>query len=333
MMDRCVPEIRIDPLTGLRAIIAPDRSGRTCQLAVTAPDPIDPGEDPLAAGHEDRTPPELYAVRPQGGEPDGPGWTVRVVPSPAAALVPAGAGEPDVQQDAHPEWFAARSARGSHELIVNSPESVVSLSELRAEQVAAAVEVWRERMRAHERAAYVHVWVDERPQAGATAAHTHAQLLATDFVPAIVARERERFGAYAVRTMGGNLLEDLIHEEVRRRARIVAIDDEAVLSCPYASRMPYQLMLTPRRRRERFADEGPSGAALLHDGLSRLARRFGAPPPLSLWVRTAPRDAERFCWRIEIVPRLTVLGGLELGTGVDRNIVAPEEAAAQLRDA
>ena len=63
-------------------------------------------------------------------------------------------------------------------------------------------------------------------------------------------------------------------------------------------------MLAPRRRRERFEDDGPSGAALLHDALSRLARHFGESPPLSLWVRTAPRDAERFCWRIDIVPRL-----------------------------
>jgi UDPglucose--hexose-1-phosphate uridylyltransferase len=326
-----MPEIRIDPLTGLRTIIASDRAQRPAgELTVTPPGPIDPAEDPLAAGHEDRTPPELYAVRPDGGEADGPGWTVRVVSNPWAVLT---SSAPEPEPDAHPELYAALPARGSHELIVNAPDPVVSLSELSAEQVAAAVEVWRERIRAHARAAHVHVCVNERIEAGAALAHTHAELFATDFVPAIVARERERFGAYAVRTMGGNLLEDLIHEEVRRRARIVAIDDEAVLSCPYASRMPYQLMITPRRRRERFEDEGPSGAALLHDGLSRLARRFGAPPPLNLWVRTAPRDAERFCWRIDILPRLTVLGALELGTGIDLDVVAPEDAAAQLRDA
>ena len=68
-----------------------------------------------------------------------------------------------------------------------------------------------------------------------------------DFVPAAVARERERFGAYAVRTMGGNLLADLVQEEVRRRERIVAIDDEAVLMAPYASRVPFHLVLAPRR--------------------------------------------------------------------------------------
>ena len=35
---------------------------------------------------------------------------------------------------------------------------------------------------------------------------------------------------------------------------------------PYASRLPFQLMLAPRRPRARFEDEGPCGAALLHDG-------------------------------------------------------------------
>ena len=53
-------------------------------------------------------------------------------------------------------------------------------------------------------------------------AHTHAQLFALEFVPAAIARERERFGAYATRTMGGNLLGDLLQQEVRRRERIVA---------------------------------------------------------------------------------------------------------------
>jgi UDPglucose--hexose-1-phosphate uridylyltransferase len=255
---------------------------------------------------------------------------VRVVPNAFPAL--AGDDREVAPRDAVADLFAALPARGRHEVIVNSPQPVSSLAELPVEQVAACVDVWRERMRAHP-SAYPHLIVNERAEAGATLAHTHAQLFALDFVPAAVARERERFSAHAVRTMGGNLLEDLVQEEVRRRARIVAIDDEAVLLCPYASRSPYALMLAPRRRRERFEDDGATGAALLHDGLSRLARRFGSSPPLNLWVRTAPRDAERFCWRIDIVPRLTPLGGLELGAGLDLNVVAPERAAAELRDA
>ncbi len=326
-----MPEVRIDPLSGHKTIVAGERSVRpggepTCP----APSAIDVERDPFAEGHEDRTPPELYAVRPGGGEPDTPGWSVRVVPNLYPALAPDSAQPPP---DAAPDLFCASAATGSHEVIVNAPESVLSLAELPAERLTDAMAAWRERMRAHAESAYVQLIVNERREAGASLEHTHAQLYALDFVPAEVARERERCGAYATRTMGRGLLEDLVAEEVRRRERIVAIDEEAVLMAPYGSRLPFQLMLAPRAPRMRFEDDGPLGAALLHDGLCRLARHFGSSPPLNMWVRTAPRGAEHFCWRIDIAPRLTHLAGLELSTGVNLNIVAPEHAAGVLREA
>jgi UDPglucose--hexose-1-phosphate uridylyltransferase len=234
---------------------------------------------------------------------------------------------------ANPDLFWAGPAQGAHEVIVNAPEPVSSLAELDPGQVAAAVEVWRERMRAHRGAACVHLIVNERSEAGASLPHTHAQLYAMDFVPAAIARERERFGAYESRTMGANLLGDLVQQEVRLRERLVAVDTEAVMLSPYAARVPYQLMIVPRTPRARFEDDGPTGAALLHDALSRLARHLGASPPLNLWVRTAPRGVEAFCWRIDILPRLTHLAGLELGAGLGLNVVSPERAAAELRDA
>jgi UDPglucose--hexose-1-phosphate uridylyltransferase len=338
-----LPELRIDPLTGHRTIVAGERSRRPGgEPRCAPPEPIDHDTDPFADGHEDRTPPELYAVRPAGGPPDSPGWTVRVVPNLYPALSP-GSGEADPggtggSDGAHTdpgeeELFAALPATGGHEVIVNAPQPVLSLAELPVEQVVAAVEVWRERMRAHAASACVQLIVNERREAGASLPHTHSQLYALDFVPAAIARERERSAAYTTRTMGQSLVGDLIAEEVRRRERVVAIDDEAVLIAPYASRLPFQLMLAPRTPRPRFEDDGPLGAALLHDGLSRLARHLGSSPPLNLWVRTAPRGAEDFCWRIDILPRLTHLAGLELSTDVNLNIVAPEHAAEVLRAA
>ncbi len=325
------PEVRVDPLTGLKAIVAGDRAARPGGgFEVTEPEPIDPEGDPFLPGHEDRTPPEVHAVRPDGGAPDSPGWTVRAVPNLYPALV---AGAPAPEPEASPDLFAAQPAEGAHEVIVNAPEPVVALSDLAPEQLAAAMETWRARMRAHAGAACRHLIVNERPEAGASLPHTHAQLFALGFVPAAIARERERFSAYAVRTMGSNLLGDLVQEEVRRRARIVAIDDEAVLMAPWASQVPFQLMLAPRRTAARFEDDGPLGASLLHDALTRLRRLFGAPPPLNLWVRTAPQGAEQFCWRIDVLPRLGHRAGLELGAGVALCTVAPEDAALQLKEA
>jgi len=43
----------------------------------------------------------------------------------------------------------------------------------------------------------------------------------------VLARERERAGAYRERTGGNSLLGDVLVEEVRRKERLVAIDEEA----------------------------------------------------------------------------------------------------------
>ncbi len=326
-----MPELRIDPLTGLRVIVAGERGSRPGAVLDVAPrEPIDPDGDPFAAGHEDRTPPEVYALRENGD------WKVRVVPNLYPAL---SAGEADPGTDplasgrGEPDLFASQPATGAHEVVINAPDPVTSLAELDPDQVDTAMSVWRERMRAHDDAAYVHVIVNEGKEAGASLPHTHAQLYALPFVPAAVARERERFTAYSDRTQGRNLLEDLVQEEVRRGERIVAIDDEAVAIAPFAARVPFHLQVVPRTPVARFSDDGPTGGRLVHNALNRLRATLGTLPPLNMWVRTAPRDAATFCWRIEIMPRLAQLAGLEIGTGVHLNVLTPEDAAQRLRDA
>ncbi|MHB1570364.1 MAG: hypothetical protein ACYC0H_14330, partial [Solirubrobacteraceae bacterium] len=234
-----MPQIRIDPLTGQRAIVADADGGSGLLL-----------------------------------DPQSP--------------VPPATADPDL--------FWSGAARGAHELIELVQAPVRSLGELDDDSITAALEHCRDRMRAHAGAACLHLTVDEGDGPPA------AQLFALDFVPSAIARERERFGAYAARTMGANLLADLVQHEVRLRDRIVAIDREAVLMAPFGSRVPYQLLLAPRVPRMRFEDDGPTGALLLRDGLARLARALGDSPPLSLWVRTAPSGAEHFCWRIDVLP-------------------------------
>ena len=333
-----MPELRIDPLSGARVILAGERGSRPGAFIGAEPrPPIDPETDPFLEGHEDRTPPEVYALRPDGGDPDTPGWRVRVVPNLFPALSADGAGEDEAADPlaagrGEPDRFAVRPADGAHEVIVNGPRPVSSLLDLPVDQLETAMSVWRERMRAHaEDAGYVHVIVNEGREAGASLPHTHAQLYALPFVPAAVARERERFTAYWQRTQGRNLMEDLLQEEVRRRERVVAVDSEAVGLAPFASKVPFHLQVVPRAPAARFEDDGPLGAAMLHQLLARLAAELGAVPPLNLWVRTAPRGAEHFGWRIDVLPRLAHLAGLEVGTGVHLNVLAPELAAERLR--
>jgi UDPglucose--hexose-1-phosphate uridylyltransferase len=245
----------------------------------------------------------------------------------------ASAGDPLLasRRAGEPDLFASRPARGGHEVIVNAPEHVTAMAELGEERFAGAVATWRERMRAHADAAYVQVVLNEGAGAGASLPHTHAQLYALPFVPAAVARERERAGAYRERTGGGSLLGDVLVEEVRRRERLVAIDEEAALICPWASRSPYELRVVPRAAEGRF-EQSEGGAAMLRTAMRVLAERFDGPPELNLWVVTAPRGAESFHWHVDIAPKLTVKAGFELGAGVDIDVYPPERAAADLRE-
>jgi UDPglucose--hexose-1-phosphate uridylyltransferase len=75
------------------------------------------------------------------------------------------------------------------------------------------------------------------------------------------------------------------------------------------------------------------GTAMIRRAITALARAVGTAPQLNLWVRTAPRGVEEFCWHVDIVPRLTIRAGFELGTGVDVNTYPPERAASDLREA
>ncbi len=332
------PEIRIDQLTGLRTILAPGRADRPMNFASAVPLPHIEGQRnsgaeeeaakcPFCEGREEKTPPEVYATRPEGEAADSPGWTTRVVPNLYPALAPG-----EETDRVPPELFVTRPALGAHEVIVNAPEHVTAMAELSEERFAGAVATWRERIRAHRDAAYVQLIVNEGGGAGASLEHTHAQLYALPFVPATVARERERVGAYRERNNGNGLLSDVLVEEVRRKERLVAIDEEAALICPWASRSPFELRVVPRRESARFEDD-EAGAAMLHTALRALAERFGRPPELNLWVRTAPHDAEHFHWHIDIAPRLTTKAGFEFATGVDINTYPPERAAADLREA
>ncbi len=292
----------------------------------------------------------MWAERPGGGPPDSPGWTARSVPNLYPVLGGDPAAGPATERPAtesgitssidplgaatrgQTDLFRSQPAVGAHEVIVSAPEHAISLAQLPEERLEGTVAAWRERMRANADAACLHLIVNEGPDAGGSLEHTHAQLYGLGFVPAQVARERERAAAYHERTMGAHLLGDVATDEVRRRERLVAVDDDTVLICPWASRSPFELRVIPRRPAPRFEEDG-GGAAMIATALRALAGALGALPQFNLWVRTAPRGTDEFCWHVDIVPRLTIRAGFELGTGVDINVYAPERAAADLREA
>jgi UDPglucose--hexose-1-phosphate uridylyltransferase len=94
------------------------------------------------------------------------------------------------------------------------------------------------------------------------------------------------------------------------------------------SRSRYELLVAPAEP-EQDAYESPRLAAalrLLAEGARRVAALEG-PVPFNAWLHDTAH------WHLELFPRLNVLAGAELGAGWFINALAPEEAAARLREA
>ena len=303
-------------MSGRVVIVAPERDARPrTSPALDSPEPA-PASCPFCPGNEADTPPEVY--RTGAGPPNTPGWRIRVVPN----LYPIVGG---------PE--AGHRAGGAHEVIVLSPDHARSFAQLSDEHATEVLTVARDRARAHLDAGlqYVQVLLNHGREAGASIAHPHGQLLALEFVPPAVLAARDRLDAAGTDTVAAQ------RQEVTGGPFSVT-DGDAAVWCPPASGRPYAMRIAHREVEARFDgsndDVIAAMARALRVGLARLAAVVG-DAPYNVVVHSATRGdhSEHAHWYIDVQPRLGVRAGFELGTGVDVNAVAPEAAAARLRDA
>ena len=188
------------------------------------------------------------------------------------------------------------------EVVVHVPRHARSIAELSGAELELVAETWRLRRKA-EPVGYLHALVNEGREAGSSLPHTHSQLAWLPEAPAET--------------------QDTVD---RKRWSIVTEQDGLVLACPWTSRLPYEMVIAPTKARDNaFADELLAPAlGLAGEALRRLHAVAGAAP-LNLWLHDSSD------WHFELLPRLTVLAGLELGAGVYVNTLAPEQAAEELR--
>ncbi len=331
--------VRQDALTGRWVILAVGRKGRPDEFAALrrrAPlGGLEAHLCPFCPGQESETPPGVLAVgRPSGAPADGPGWRVRAFPNKFPALRPVGA-----PVDPTDKWLPEIPGVGEHEVVVCGPAHAGSLGTLEPDLLAEILLVVRGRVRAleggHPAVRHVLIFGNHGPDAGATLAHPHLQIIATPVVPIAVQEKVERLADHRNRE-GGCLLCEMARREEQDGSRLVAAAEHWVALAPFASRFPFEIRLIPRRHSVSLAEASDEELAALAPMLGGcIARLEGIAPHLSfnLVVHGAPVGPfrEDFHWHLEILPRLSRQAGFEAGSGFAINSTPPEEAAAQLR--
>lgn len=329
-----MPEYRQDPLSRRWVIIGGDRADRPNEF-VEAANRQESLPCPFCAGNEVETP-EPVAIYPANRSQ---GWLVRVVPNKYPAVCAEVALCPPYQPLAPQLAADPLPGFGRHEVIIESPRHVASFSELRpdeAETVFAAYHDRLTRLKAEGKFRYVQIFKNVGPSAGASLEHVHSQLIALPGVPQVVQEELAASADHST-AHRQSLLAAVIEREIAAGSRIVAQTPNFVAFCPYASRVPYEICVAPRRHAPRFEDAkaGELGelARLMVDLIGRIERAVGVSA-YNYLLHTQPFDmpaADHYHWHIEILPRLTKLAGFEWGTGCYINPFLPEAAAEQLR--
>jgi UDPglucose--hexose-1-phosphate uridylyltransferase len=275
-------------------VIAPARARRPGVERPTIPEATQAELDecPFCEGREDRTPPETYSIGPDDRDPDTPGWQVRVVPN----LYPT------VERQ---------------EVVVHVPRHARSLAELEESEVEAVAKALHARREAAKAAGfpYVQLVLNEGRIAGSSLPHSHSQLFWLREPPPAVLEELPRLEE------GRCGVCEVLRQE---RLEIALRGDVVTLAAP-AGRAPYELLLAPQEHSAEPTEKQLVDAALLlRDAIRRLRAAEGAVP-LNAWLHTGGH------WHLELLPRLTVFAGLELGAEIYVNSLPPEEAADRLR--
>ncbi|HEX9263215.1 MAG TPA: galactose-1-phosphate uridylyltransferase [Candidatus Binatia bacterium] len=328
-------EFRQDPITGRWVIIASERSkrprhdGRRDDQSHSLP-------CPFCAGNETMTPPEIWAHRENNTQADTPGWSVRVVPNKYPALESGGrwsAGDDSL--------YRSQAGFGTHEVIIESPDHVVDMGALSAEQFTKILRAYHRRTRELQtdpRWRYLLLYKNHGARAGATLEHIHSQLIALPAVPKEAADELNGAKKHFQST-GRCIYCEIIQREGERHERLVSQSEHFIAVCPFAPRFGYETWLLPKNHVAAFEQSREEDVTALAHALSDLVSRLNRAlnnPPFNYVIHSSPPQQTAlpyYHWHIEIMPQLTRAAGFEWGSGVYMNSITPEDAARFLRDA
>lgn len=146
-MAKFVPDIK----TKRWVIIAPTRLERPADIHKDQPTEVKKENTcPFCPGNESMTPPEIMRVGE--GEPDTPGWIIRVIPNKYPIT--------DI-----------------HEVIIHSKEHDKNIKDFSPDHITSLLKIYRERFLTHENDGQVIVFSNDGAYAGASLAHPHSQVV------------------------------------------------------------------------------------------------------------------------------------------------------------
>lgn len=255
---------------------------------------------------------------------------------------------PSLSLGAHdpPELFVPTApGKGICEVVVFTQSAETSLGALPLDHVELLVHVWADRYKALSQVPgleYALMFENRGVEVGVTLHHPHGQIYAYSFVPPVPARQLKQEEEHFATHQRG-LLEQLIENELRDRARLIHEESTALAFVPICARYSYEVWIAPKRRVASIAElkelEIRDFARTLKTVLLKYDGLWNRPFPYLMVFYQAPfrGDHPETHFHIEFFPpyrsqgKLKFLAGTEIGAGMFASDSIPEVKAKELQ--
>ncbi len=332
-------QLRFDPTTLHWTIMDPER----CKSMLPKEEDTEAADRPcpFCPGNESMTPKEIYRIPAQETKKD---WRCRVIPNNHPVLRV----EEGLTRQPH-GIFDTISGVGAHEVIIDTPEHHLTVDKYSPDLWADLFSIFQARitdLKNDIRLRYAVICKNVGLAAGALMAHPHSQIIALPEIPPAVKQILHAATTYYLQKERCMYC-DLIHQERSDKVRIVYENQDFVALCPYASSVPFEVRLYPRKHGSDFSIMNESQRMGLADIIGQVFDRLFRTleqPAVHLSIHSAPiandplttvefgqwMDAA-YHWHIVITPKISAGPPLALGESISVNTVLPEEAANFLR--
>lgn len=224
-----------------------------------------------------------------------------------------------------------------HEVIVHSPDHNRNFDSLPITQVELILHTYRQRYITHEDQGQVYIFQNHGHSAGESIGHPHSQLVVVPHdvkldipkLPNIVWNKQA-----GTTTMSGFTQKWWGWSEESDKAESANEDsfttEHFYAFCPKASEWPDEVWVAPKKGGEVFGDINDFQLKDLAFILARLIQifdmRHGRDFPFNFYIYPGKN------WYLRLIPRIKILGGFELGTGVMVNTQDPHNTLAFIKE-
>jgi len=201
-----------------------------------------------------------------------------------------------------------------HEIIIHSPDHHKNFGELPQTSTELILKTYRQRYNQHLGKGQVYIFHNRQEKAGESLPHPHTQLAV---VPEEIKLDIPRLATFT-------------EMSVAAADQKVHATNHFVIFCPRTSQWPDETWIAPKQRGRAFGEITDEEIKDLAFVLSRLIQifdlRHGLEFPFNFYIYPGGD------WYLRIIPRVKVLGGFEIGTGVYINTQDPTETIIFIKE-